>query len=314
VLYSDAEIQAIDQANGGVGKTKGNIGAKCVVQAWTDDETDGQKLHFWGGGHNCYGGTEWYSLDIPSLTWQRTNDTTIAMPGYNSSGKKFNPFAYPPNEPMPIGVPLPAAGPNGAAPNPSHTYAGLAYHAEMGVFFMLMGREYDTIAPSENEAQDPRFSASSGARPLFSYDPANNAWTYWGTLAEAGYTIWSKLTYDPGSGRLVATGDKSTVVLDPYNFKYKSSNILAPESRVDHAISSPGNAAIAPDLGLYVTHTKDRFRVHQLIDNPDGSVSISTHKEYATTITAEGGLEYHPGRQVFVIWTGGRKEIGRAHV
>ena len=162
-LLTGAEINAIDAQYDGVGLTLGNNGSRCALVAWTDAgwSADRQTMYFNGGGHKCYGGGEWYSFDVRTLTAKRLNlpgvfkfgasfvDEVVSTGEIRVAGSQFNPKVYPPDwgwggldKPFPLGVPMPPAGPEGVTVNPTHSYSGRVLHPPSGEIFQFGGQFY----------------------------------------------------------------------------------------------------------------------------------------------------------------------------
>ena len=361
-LMRRSEMGALDAQYGG-NHTWGTNGSGCVLKGWTDGAWDPgpARMYFHGGGHACYAGSEWYAFDTTTLTAER-----LDLPGVFNFGEQiadfrwpsgtvipagtlFNPWVYPPDwphngnfsvgdEPFPLGLPLPPAGPEGVAMNPTHSYGAMAMHPPSGEIFRFGGNHF--YRKTGNGGFDLRFPPKSFGWPVFSYNPEHKRWTYWGStsMEMLGPTTTAKASYDPVSGKIIIATGKGVAVFDPAKFmvdalqapdaqdsySYQTDTrvgitypILEPESFLRHANSGGvGNSAVAPDERLFVMYGKNGTRVYRIIDGvgiADAAGGV-TRLERIGGIGAnagpypptQGGFDWHPVRKLFVLWDGTR--------
>jgi len=81
VTYTTGEIDARDGLNAGLPNN--------VLEDWNGAAYDSfeNRMLFWGGGHNAYGGNEVYELSLETLTWARITEAaplTLYEPTYDN--------------------------------------------------------------------------------------------------------------------------------------------------------------------------------------------------------------------------------------
>jgi len=157
-LTNAAEISAIEAETGGT-PMWGVSGPRGAIRAWCGSANNGtDKWWFTGGGHNDYGGNEFYEFNLATLEWKRlmlpeglTDDILVGTTG--------------------------KAPPVGRAA--VHTYDSIVYnHKSETIWFLRSKHAFSTV---DYGSYDPY--------RIYEFNPATLEWKYYETTINGGYAV-----------------------------------------------------------------------------------------------------------------------------
>jgi len=262
----NSTLQAVCPPASQYPQIQGIVGCAGVIEAWSSGVNDstGNRLIIWGGGHGDYFGNEVYALDLTALAMKRLNNPST--PGSLT------------------GCPSPTAYPDGT-PAARHTYDGLAFIADADRMFVFGG-------------------GLSGSCGMFSTDTwtLNLPTLQWQLMSPGGTNPQSGpgaiSDYDPNSTLVIlhdyvsglygynySSNAWTQLLSDPYGIDYHMTGVIDPKRKLFLAV---GGCAGCTGSGVQVynvagpTYTKSTPSVDSSCNgflqpsNPEGSYSPGT--------------------------------------
>ncbi|MBK5921282.1 hypothetical protein CCR80_09595 [Rhodothalassium salexigens] len=276
-------------------------GPKIVFRSWNSGAYDAaeNRMFFFGGGHNNYGGNEVYSFDFDTLEWSRLSDPIpYTLPDQNSNDT---------NDPGDAGRSgfVPDRNGDGVqdAPGAPHTYDGLVWNPITQTLWLTT--QGGTTFPYNREAS---FKAA------WEFDPQTGEWTahegpynhYFGStvfLEDTGQIL--SLQHEKGLAFLI-NPDGSTVELgeilgDTHIGRLQAATFTNPETGDIYTLSTNGIFELTLQDGQLVSQ--------HVADLPDFRREGFVGDDVDINGLFRSGAAYRPVDGKFYFWNGTKKIV-----
>mgnify|MGYP005845339593 CR=1 FL=1 len=245
-----------------------------IFRSYSGAAFDGAAMYFFGGGHKGYAGNEVYKLDLETLRWER-----LSAPDPIDDGGKFmlDNFDY------------------ADCPTPSRhgVYAGHTYSTPL----VYRGRLH--VWPTFGKC-DKRQSAPG---PVFStFDLSTNDWAP--MIKPPGITGQgvSAATLSPVDGRALLIESRSSSHIREVDL---ATGKIVRSSRFGRFVGF-GNAVTVGNTAIFYHNRMVSLQVPE----PGSALASPVVKEAPKKlIPPHSGMDYHPGSNSLVFWTGRGREV-----